>query len=495
MAPQRVFIEIDHLQGATGDTGWAAPLAGALARLGLDARVTIGANPVVPDGPVTTRSDLHRVMDRDLDSALRAGAQQMDAWYLHLLVARTHPENFLGVMFDFDLDEVQREGCAIFTGPIDQVAAGHDGLPSLLRSRTALHEIGHVLNLVHPPNSSAGLDLMIQTGRLQQQGAAWPGNIRLDYSATDVQFLRDNPQTCQPGTPIRFRGADATDEADTFASPDLRVRLRLPAGIRRDRVLLGKPLEVAIEAESTGEVPVMIPASASLESGFVVLVIEDLKNGTKRRLRPPLVACGGLQTTKSLRPGETATWTEWVHFDRNGFVLPHPGEYVLHARIADAGDPPRWFAAPPLSIRVVQPNALDSATAERLLDPEVGRYLYLGGAGHLRKAHRKVHALLAALEPGPLAASLRANASRVARKSGERAATAPTARRKLREAAAGLQAALEQESSRIARGRWAEELGDLLTEMRQPVEAEAVRRQFEDDLNAYQGMLRDSRRF
>jgi hypothetical protein len=494
MAPQRLIIEIDHLQGAAGDTGWTATLAGALAQLSLDARVTVGANAIVPDGPVTTHSDLHRAMNRALDSDLRAGARQAGAWYLHLLVVPSHPANFLGLMFDFDLDDIQREGCALFAGPIDELAAGHDGLSSLLRSRTALHEIGHVLNLIHPNASSTGVDLMVQTGRLQQQEAAWPGNIRLDYSTTDVQFLRNNPQTCQPGTPVRFRGADAADEVQTVGASPLQVHLRLPTGVRRDRVILGKPLEVALDVENRGDAPLEIPVSASIESRTVILEVEDMGNGARRRLCPPVVACGGRQSTRQLRAGETATWTEWIHFDRNGFVFPHSGEYVLHAHVAGAGDPPEWFAAEPLPIRVIRARAVDAETADRLLDPEVGRYLYLGGAGHLKRAHRKVQTLLAALEPGPIAATLQANVARVTRRSGERTVTASTARRKLREAAAGLHCALKQESSRIARGRWASELGEILGTLRWRAEAEAVRREFENDLEVYYNLQGDSRR-
>ncbi len=427
---------------------------------------------------------------------MRADAREQDAWYLHLLVARSHPDGFLGLMFDFDFDDIQREGCAIFVEAIDNLGAGHPGLSDLLRSRTALHEIGHLLNLIHPPGSSQDLGLMTQTARLVRD-PDWRQKIRFDYSSPDVQFRRDNPLQCKPGTSVRFRGSNQDEGADIPPSPisEAEVRLRLADGLEPDRFPLGKPLEVAIEIQNRGTEVSRIPAAPSIEAGTVIFEIEEIGQGNKRRICPPMVACGGSLATHAIGPGELITWTEWVFYDRAGFVIPRPGSYSLRAFVATE-DPRAWLAAASLRIEVVRPRGVEPATLERLLDPEVGRYLYLRGAGHLRAAHRRVHALLRELEPGLLAAPLQACVSRVAKQRAFRRSGSPAmARRNIRQATEGLYRALEQERNRMAKGRWASELIEIHRVLNQTSEADRVRRSFEHDLATYRELLKDERQF
>ena len=458
--PQELVVEVDFLSGV-GDLSWAQTLAEALAPLGITAQVAVSPQPTGQQGLPLTRAGLHALMVFARNVTAQQQALARRAWYLHLLAARSHPDGLLGLMFDFSFDAVHREGCAIFVDAIDREGVGIPGITTTLRARTALHEVGHALNLLHPRPGTPDTSIMLQLRDLRQT-SVWPATIPLTFSLLDQRFVQENPLLCEPGTSIPFRGAFENDAFDI-------ARTRRTSGTVEVRLLgaaqtlpLGKPLELRIEAWNQGSSAIHAPCVLSLEAGTLALSVENAHSGSRRWVRSPMMGCGVRAKSRRLAPGHYMATAETLFCDADGFLFPHTGEYVLRAWVRTGGRRGRWYASQTLAVEVTSPLGVSQPVLEALFSPELALYLYLGGASHLPKAHRRAVALVKQMGMQPLAAPLLSCISRVAKHralSGKVALS--RARRNLHRAAEGFQATLTVEPDPLVRGRIAKELAGL----------------------------------
>ena len=453
-----LFVQIDFLQGTVEDFGWTEDLAASLGQLDLDARIRVSPShsgrEVAPLGP----GDLQDLMF-DADPAVRDEAFLADGWYVYLIVAMANPD-FLGVMFDVDFDLKEREGCALFANSIKALAGNDGGLLRRLFARTALHELGHCLNLIHPVDPS-DVSLMAETRNLST-APAWPGNITFDYSLADQHFCIDNPEQSRPGSDAEFRGKSNADGA--AESSTLDVRLEAVGDEKTGRLSLGCPLTLLLHFENRGQRTRTIYESPGFTDGSLVLEIGRRRDPQTRLYDFPFHSCGW-RRTRRLLPGKSWTTSVSILFHRGGFAFAEAGQYRLRARVKNAWRRPPWLLTDWLEVQIEQPEELDPEFYRLLFDPALGQYLELSGTRHLEAAHERAVALAEAYPSCPPTGYLLHCISRV-RKSRALAEgrARRAARRDLRRAAAGFQQASRIQEDPVARMRstWEElEIMDL----------------------------------
>jgi hypothetical protein len=292
-------------------------------------------------------------------------------------------------MFDQLADE--REGACNF---IQNFTGVHNDNRARLRS--AIHEVGHGFNQLHPPTENLPNDnsIMTQSGGvrtvIQNAGGTYPDDINFAFNAHNRHHLIHSPDVVvRPGGEDFLFGHDGTfaPEAQDDGR-DLGVALSVAA--TTGRLKLGQPLVLRIELTNGGAQPVSVPATFGTKLHNVSIVVRRAGR-EERRLRSFVLICHE-ELYRDLAPGKSITWEEVVYWDRNGVVFPDPGPYKVSVEA-------RWFLdGLPLAAEASSDVWVDypltdkeNAVAAALLDDEVGKYVALGGnAVHLKHAVARI---------------------------------------------------------------------------------------------------------
>jgi hypothetical protein len=236
----------------------------------------------------------------------------------------------LGLMFDWNGGDevgtfntsngVPREGCAIFlnefTGPDEEATAADIAW-------NAIHEIGHVFNLVH---DDSGRSFMAEGGKSR------PG-INHSFSSDDRHALTLAANGMNPSySKIYLPGGDDF-RASTAGSlrPNSATRFRLRAHIGKRRFLLGEPvvLDLTLTAASDAWV------SPALDTGYASFDIwYQRPDGEVRRHNPAVHFCRTHKRRFRLSHSTPLRHNPRIHVDRDGLVFRTPGEYRLWATLA-----------------------------------------------------------------------------------------------------------------------------------------------------------------
>jgi hypothetical protein len=389
---RRARLELENVTGVAipGSVG-ADSFQSTYAKAGWDVTVVNGnANIAIPGGvsPSWSEAELHAFMVANRNPAVNLD-REWHAYHVSVPLDFTPNAGIFGIMFDQLADE--REGACNF---IQNFTGNFNDNRSRLRS--AIHEIGHAFNQLHPPTEGLANDnsIMTQSGGvrtvIQSAGGTYPNDINFAFNAHNTHHLIHAPDVVvRPGGEDFMFGHDANfaPEAQDDAR-DRGVTLRVAAS--DGRLKLGQPLVVNVELVNGGATPVLVPAILGTKLHNVSIVVRTAGR-EERRIRSFVLICHE-ELSRDLAPGKSITWEEVVYWDRNGVVFPDPGRYSVSVEA-------RWFVGgQPLAAEATVDVWVDypltekeNAVAAALLDDEVGKYVALGGnAVHLRHAVARI---------------------------------------------------------------------------------------------------------
>lgn len=389
---RRARLELENVTGVAipGSVG-ADSFQSTYAKAGWDVTVVNGnANIAVPGGvsPSWSEAELHAFMLANRNPAANLD-REWHGYHVSVPLDFTPNSGIFGIMFDQLADE--REGACNF---IQNFTGVHNDNRARLRS--AIHEIGHAFNQLHPPTEGLANDnsIMTQSGGvrtvIQNAGGTYPDDINFAFNAHNTHHLIHAPDVVvRPGGEDFMFGHDGNFAPE--AQDDARDRgVALRAAASDGRLKLGQPLVVTVELVNSGATPVSVPAIFGTKLHNVSIVVRRAGR-EERRIRSFVLICHE-ELYRDLAPGKSITWEEVVYWDRNGVVFPDPGRYAVsvEARWFEGGQP--LAAEASADVWVDYPlTGKENAVAAALLDDEVGKYVALGGnAVHLKHAVARI---------------------------------------------------------------------------------------------------------
>ncbi len=407
-----------------------------LHQAGLDIH-EVGRRTVIdsPPGGAWSASDVFTA----LNNQLRAAAQSpltSPVWELHLLLlSKSSRDGLLGMMFDF-ADDLPRQGAAVF------VEAVHDSCPDKKDSptrilATAVHELGHCLNLTHRFTRDVGradslsfmnYDWVYRGGRHADQ--YWrdrrdplsedPGPNaprRRTFDDDELEFLRHGPrfEVIPGGAPFgsaRYWITADGGSADLPVHPDPGLHLWLTPPVTGTRFNYLDPVFLQVSLRNKGGSARRMPRYAlDTKAGLLDIVI-------RRRAAPGRGAasdgdlfvpfmrrCFSVTGSQEivLQPRESLHNNVNLTFGSAGFPLAEPGEYLITPLLTLFDVDPSVEGRP--SLTVVQGPELaitidppDTRARERdadlVLRNDVGASFALGGADCLLAATETLQMLV-----------------------------------------------------------------------------------------------------
>lgn len=390
---RKLVIQLNYVRGLKPPTWWDNQFKQQLGQLGFNTLIYYRSIKKPPFGVRNlSNKRLHYLMVKNEDKSIRKYAREQGAWYARFLIVHSHKRDFLGSMFDFGgmPGGIDREGCAIYIDTI-RSKVKNNKLFNVLMLRTSLHEMGHVLNFLHPikPDNS----VMTQTHVLSKH-PLWPKNISYRYNAKDINFCRLNPNDrCRPGSGASFRGSTPNDVLELTKKRSSKKSLKIDIHVTQafnGKVMLGSPIDLIVNITNKSKKSIKLKKPLGLSSDNIVLMIENCFTGQFSFFESPLISCGSKEDSMSLGPGRKINITEPIFLDRKGFVFEDSCGYKLYVALKTDRKLHYWYISNPLEIELISIDKSVNELAQHLFNREVGRYLYLQGAEHLTTPYKLV---------------------------------------------------------------------------------------------------------
>ena len=299
----------------------------------------------------------------------------------------------LGVMFDrgfatWDDKEggrpeyaVPRQGCAVFLDRIAELRGDYGTAEYADESiYTAIHELGHVFNLVHrfdEPNFMAG------SVEKDLRGAEY-----FQFAEPDQSWLgicSDDPMVTPGGKPFRDRTGSWFSVAAKNGPRTSNVRIEI--SIARNQVLPFDPVELDIRVHALPKSgKVVIPDE--IDPGYPRFRIWiEHPSGERLLYRSPRHYCPSGKT-RTLNPGEVFERDVSIFGQSGGYTLREPGEYTIWAELYIS----RYVTVRSNDVQIeVLPPGPKWKKQLILAEPGIARLLYYRRASH---RSRHLHKLL-----------------------------------------------------------------------------------------------------
>jgi hypothetical protein len=300
----------------------------------------------------------------------------------------------LGVMFDRgfatrddpygDLPDfaVPRQGCAVFLGPISGLRGF--GSPEYVAEAvyTAIHELGHVFNLVHnfnpsTPNFMAGSSQTLRGREFYQ--FTYADQLHLGLCSID-------PGVAPGGMP--FRDRDQSWNSFSPMTPSKALNVSMEIDIARKQVLPFEPIEldILIKAPSKGG-RVVIPDE--IDPGYARFFIWiKHPSGEQLLYRSPRHYCPSGKTV-TLAPGETFLRDVSIFGQSGGYTFGESGQYYIWAELYISSS--TKIQSNTISIEVL-PRQEDWKDRSFLAEPGIARLFYYRRAEPRSSDLRKLRA-------------------------------------------------------------------------------------------------------
>ena len=424
---RRATVEVDTLTGAVAPQPVPASsgagtedFRSAFASANWDLTVEYDQTEVpVPAGVTSTdcwnNADMHQLMQ-----SVRKPTTDLDKeWRMHLVVVPARLSCGRGIMYD--TIDVPREGVASFCD--DGYPAGESsffGSAADQRQRnvprafmrSACHELGHGFNQIHQ-EQEGGPDNSIMTTTpsvadvLGGPPGVFPTDINLAFNEHVRHHLMHWPDPAvRPGGMTFGSGhSSSVPSADRlYFSPD---ELNLNLQVANAQIDLGEPLRLSWTLTNRTRVPIPVPTDVGIEAQHAFIRITDAQ-GRQRTLRSLVIRTDHV-AMRPLEANSDRSAEARVYWDSEGFAFSTPGRHLVEVEILWSQGPVPVGAKATAEVWVNYPQSrTDNDIAASLLHPEVGKYVALGGAPHLREAVNRLNsaAQLAAVgdqpEPGAL---------------------------------------------------------------------------------------------
>jgi hypothetical protein len=338
---RRMTVEIDRAPDSEFplDNGGAEDWRTVFGRAGWQVEVVRGDEAVAePADGSWSDAELHAAMERWRDP----GADLDREWRYHLLCVRRVDAAEWGVTYDWraaDSNHVPREGSAVASHWVfpdvpkwGRVRGQRYGSADAPYFRTALHEVGHALNLDH---NGTGVHVMRQTGGVAEAArppVEFPDNIDWAFSPADTLWLRHAADPLVRPGGVKFVAYGRGPSLELLEDRPVRraAGLTLQVVAWLDAVPLGAPVRVHAVLTNTGTKPVTAPAELSFRAGSVAGRVTD-SAGRGRSFRP-LVLCADAHHVAELPPGGRVEQSFTLLRGPEGALFPSPGEY--HVAVA-----------------------------------------------------------------------------------------------------------------------------------------------------------------
>jgi hypothetical protein len=335
---RRCTVEIDTVSGSEQPTtdGASRTWQTVMDELGWQVDVKLSdTNVAEPSGDSWSDAEMHAAM------LARRDATSLDSeWRYHVLAVKNIDSTPRGIMYDAagtDSNNVPREGIGIASHwTIDPswgtVGGQRFGTAAAPYFRTAVHEIGHAMGLVH---NFADHGFMCTSDVIAAAGtpsSPFPANIQWSYHTDNLKQLRHYPDPfVRPGA-VAFGGASTT--APTITPTDLEVEvegLALVVTPLLGEVPIGAPVRVGIELVNRGAQPMRVPADLTLKSEFVSGEVVD-PTGSMRSFRT-VVHCIEDHAFRVLQPGESVEESMTLMRGAEGALFAVPGVHAVRVEV------------------------------------------------------------------------------------------------------------------------------------------------------------------
>ena len=327
-------------------------------------------------------------------------------WDLHFFVlSGTDRTGLEGVMFDLD-DHRPRQGAAIF---VDSIRSAQPD-PDLIDRRmlkTAVHELGHALNLRHRFDpvvrrtrslSPMNYDWIYPDGADQY----WENYGEGCFDRDELTFLRHGPRNqiipggAPFGTAAYWDAKASSSLATTADQPLANLSLWLTPPPAGPTFLYGQPIFLEVSLLNNGAEPIRVPHHIlDLKAGRLAFLIEPLDDATDSNAGklgepfvPVLQRCFNPRAAQwfDLHYGDSLHSNANLSYGSSGPTFADPGRYAVTPVLTFPSDSmtglDQVIIGPPLHIRVQPPlTRADARDAELLLSrSDIGISLALGGA-------------------------------------------------------------------------------------------------------------------
>ena len=382
--------------------GSTMSIEGALEQAGFEVHPAGSANEIgrAPNSGWSEK-DIEALMydTAQIDMNARAFAMQL------LWLSRSNRNGLFGVMFDTE-DDRPRQSVAVFA---EEIRSRFNDAFSRDRKllQTAVHEIGHALNLAHRFERSVGradshsfmnYDWRFRGGGLRNE--YWNG-FNFTFDDDELAFLRHGGfhDIALGGAP--FHSVRYWSNGNGGYSPyvpeepltDLSLEIKLPPS--GGQFLFGEPVLLGLTLTNHTGSDLKIPSSIlDLKAGFVELLIRRIPfgrraSGEQESFHPIVARCFDIDDgdVVILSDGESFEDNMNVTFGASGFSFAEPGRYEVQALLVvydRVRNIERIAASSPVQLFVGFPTGSDDmALAETVFSSEVGRWLALGAPKRL----------------------------------------------------------------------------------------------------------------
>ncbi len=411
---RRLSIEIDGIAGQpyfdsyVSRSGAKVSLESAFAAAGIDAQVRVdsfaGAGSATQTLRGYTLGEIHRAMQDRRDVQFSPGRLHTHVFVCSYLAGR-NSRNVLGVMYDFgasDLNRRAREGVAIFG---QHPLFSDPRVPDDVRRRefvyTAIHEIGHALNLSHSFDKGrpAALSWMnypqlyplgAQATSSHDGSAEFWRAFPEGFDELELRHLRHGTARevgaggfafgiYEDGASSIYSGGTAEPRRTSLMSNPLRQApgVELIATPSKPEYELGEPVFLQLEVKVGAGVTALVPDALDPSEGFTRVII-DRPNGLSVPYHPPLRICARSRQ-RVLRSGAPPQKSHAIplFLASDGPVFTEPGNYKVWCELGGIDGVKVAFARP-IHVRVVATNRAAADFNEKLMEsPELARPLYL----------------------------------------------------------------------------------------------------------------------
>lgn len=326
-----------------------------------------------------------------------------------LWVSRSNRAGLLGVMFDTQ-DDYPRQSLAVFADEIRRrIPEGVQRDRKLIQ--TAVHEIGHALNLAHrferevgraDSHSCMNYDWRYKGGSRAEE--FW-SNFKFSFDDDELGFIRHGLYSQAVPGGGAFHSARYWHEGGGGYSPyvpehplpGIKLEILLPEIHEVDRQFaFGEPVVLGVRLTNNTGRPLRLPRPIlDLKAGFLELVIARANLGKRRVGAPevfqPIVArCFDLgpEQVVTVNHGASIEDNMNVTFGASGFSFAEPGVYDVQLLLVlydDRERIERIAASQTIRLTVAYPTSrTDMRLAQTIFSNDVGRWLALGAPDRLQ---------------------------------------------------------------------------------------------------------------
>lgn len=382
----------------------AMTIEAALASASIEVR-SGGINNSLPPAPEGgwSEKDIEELSRQyaQIDMANQGFALQM------LWLSRSNRSGLYGIMFDTK-DERPRQSLAVFASEIRDNLGDDAPVRDRKLIQTAVHEIGHALNLAHRFEREVGradsTSFMNYDWRYlggDHKAEFWQ-QFAYRFDADEIGFLCHAPYSAIVMGGAKFHSARYWNEGNGGFSPYVPERplpgivLSLTAG-RNGFFRFAEPVLLSLSLRNQTGQPLRVPATIlDPKAGFIELLVRRIARGQVSDAAPqsfqPIV-------TRCFEIGEnqTATIPDGGHLDDNvnltfgasGFMFAEPGTYEVQALLVVGGregtsQVERITRSEKMQITIGYPEGRsDYQLADEIFQADVGRWFALGAPARL----------------------------------------------------------------------------------------------------------------